>query len=121
MAIEIRRDKNGELAVLVSFDTCSKRFESNHERNTFFRGLYGWNQVIKKKDKKYTYRREGLLDDIPHIKVDNSVFIVALKRFQEILEYLREWEEKVNYKTFRVLLEDEKFEKLKRGKKIEIR
>ncbi|MDI6799011.1 MAG: hypothetical protein QMD12_03425 [Candidatus Aenigmarchaeota archaeon] len=108
-------------AVLICFSVRSGRFESHYERNKFFRGLYGWKQMIRKeicagkpgkKEKVYTYRREGLLDEMPHIKVDQSSFIVPEDEFEKITRFLKEWHDKVIWKTFKVLLdEDEFFEK----------
>ncbi len=112
--IEIK--KTGKhTAILISFDITSEKFDSNYERNKFFRGLYGWNQTIKKQssDKVYTYHREGILNEMPYIKVDNSVFIVAMQEMQKILDYMEEWHDKVVWKTFRVMLDDEQFQKLK--------
>ncbi len=120
MKIKINRNKSGKLAVLVSFNIHSEKFESNYERNKFFRGLYGWTQVIRKGHCEYRYHREGLLDEIPHIKVDNSVFIVALKEMERILKYMKEWEDKIDYELFRVLLDPKDYEKLK-SKNIKIK
>lgn len=116
---KIKVRKKGKTAVLISFDTKTDKFESNYERNKFYRGLYGWVQKIRKGEKCYEYRKKGLLDEIPHIKVDNSVFIV--REMEKILDYLRDWDEKVEYNTFDVLLDDDKFKKLKKeGRNIEI-
>ena len=96
------KNKKDANAAIVSFNTCGKKFDSNYERNKFFRGLHGWKQIIRKNKKKYTYKREGLLDEIPHIKVASSAFIVALNHLEEILDYLEEWEPKVQFKTFKI-------------------
>ena len=103
-------------AVLVCFSVKSERFESHYERNKFFRGLYGWKQMISKKvvegekpktqKEFYTYRREGLLDDIPHKKVDQSSFIVPEDESDRIIGFMEEWHDKVMWKTFKVLLDN---------------
>lgn len=104
-------------AILICFSVKSGKFESYSERNKFFKKLYGWKQVIRKevrmekKEKAYVYKREGLLDEIPHLKVDQSSFIVPEDEFERIVEFLREWHDKVIWKTFKVLL-DEDFEEL---------
>lgn len=121
MRINIKRNKDGEVAVLISFDCHSEKFESKYERNKFFRGLYGWKQTIRKDKSVYNYRREGLLDEIPHIKVDSSVFIVAMKEMNRILKYMKEWEDKIDYKIFKVLLDQDRYERLEnKGKEIKI-
>lgn len=106
MRIEVRKDGNST-AILISFDMDCSKFDSNYERNRFFRGLYGWDQVIRKNNNVYHYHREGVMNDVPHIKVDNSVFIVAMEEMQRILDYFNGWENKIHWKTFQVLLEPE--------------
>ena len=104
-------------AVLICFSVKSGRFESHYERNKFFRGLYGWKQMIAKKivvgekprmqKEFYTYRREGLLDEMPHKKVDQSSFIVPEDDSDRIINFMEEWHNKVIWKTFKVLLEED--------------
>jgi hypothetical protein len=111
--------KEEKRAVLFAFSVQSSKFESHYERNKFFRGLYGWKQMVKKevivskrqgpKEKVYTYRREGLLDEMPHEKVDQSSFIVPEDDFAKINKFFNEWRNKVIWKSFKVLL-DEDFE-----------
>ena len=119
MEIKIRGGK-GNRAVLISFSTHSEKFKSNYERNKFFRGLYGWTQVIRKDESEYRYRREGLLDVIPHIKVDNSVFIVAMKEMEKLMKYMKEWDDKIDYDFMNIFLEPEEYKKIK-PKEIKIR
>lgn len=98
--------------ILITFTVRSKKFKSNYERNKFFRALYGWKQMLRKGDKKYTYEREGLLDRIPHKKVDQSSFIVKTDDFDEIENFFDEWAGKVMSNTFKVLLERDMFKEL---------
>lgn len=63
----------------------------------------------KKEEKFYTYRREGLLDEVPHKKVDQSSFIVPEDDSERITSFMEKWHNKVIWKTFKVLL-DEDFE-----------
>ncbi|MCS7105707.1 MAG: hypothetical protein NZ942_00065 [Candidatus Aenigmarchaeota archaeon] len=104
-------------AVLICFSVNSEKFKSYSERNKFFKKLYGWKQVIRKeikigkKEKAYVYERQGLLDEIPHLKVDQSSFIVPEEEFEKIVEFLKEWHDKVIWRTFKVLL-DKEFEEL---------
>jgi hypothetical protein len=99
-------------AVLITFTVKTERFDSVYERNKFFRMLYGWKQIIRKelvrkpKEKVYVYRRVGLLDEIPHVKVDQSSFIIPEKEFQKVFKFLKEWHDKVMFRTFKILLED---------------
>ena len=109
MKIEVR-NKDGKTAILISFDTVREKFESPSERNRFYWQLYGRKQVVIKQSKRYEYQREGLLEEIPHIKVADSVFIVAMNHMKKMMEFFDEWEDKVELKTFPVLL-DKKEEK----------
>jgi hypothetical protein len=110
----MKEEKRG---VLIAFSVQSGKFESHYERNKFFRGLYGWKQMIRKEivvnkkhkpqEKFYTYRREGLLDEIPHEKVDQSSFIVPENDVEKIMKFFEEWSDKVMWKSFKVLLDDD--------------
>lgn len=121
MRVEIRGSGN-RTAVLVSFSVRSERFESNYERNRFYSGLYGRVQRVRHGREVYAYRREGLLDEIPHIKVDNSVFIVALRELERVMRYMQEWRQKIEYKAFPVLLEPQDLKELEpRPKTIRVR
>lgn len=107
-------------AVLVAFSVKSEKFGSSYERNKFFRELYGWKQMIRKeilvegngkpKEKVYVYRREGLLNEIPHKRVDQSSFIIPEEEFEKIEKFMEEWKEKVMWKVFKILLEEDIFE-----------
>ncbi|MBI4895970.1 MAG: hypothetical protein HY832_00265 [Candidatus Aenigmarchaeota archaeon] len=105
MRIEIR--KNGLNAVIITFHTKIERFESDYERSKFFRELYGWKQTVPNNGKKYLYHRPGLLDDVPHIKVADSAFIVALKDMERMLEYFKEWSDKVEYEMLEIIMRNQ--------------
>jgi hypothetical protein len=105
MRVEIRR--NGANAVIITFHTFAEKFDSNYERSKFFRELHGWNQVVPKNGKKYTYRRAGLLDEVPHIKVADSAFIVAMEHMKRMMEYFREWQDKVEYDIMEIMMRDQ--------------
>ncbi|MBW6461717.1 MAG: hypothetical protein K0B07_01585 [DPANN group archaeon] len=91
-------------AVLVSFSVRSKMFDSDYERNKFYRGLYGWRQKIKKSYGDYEYYRGGLLDEVPFFKVDKSLFIIACKDIKLIKAYMDTWVQKVEYNIFEIIL-----------------
>jgi len=91
--------------VLICFSVNSQRFKSNYERNKFFRALYGWKQVIEKGGKRYVYERQGILDSVPHKKIDQSSFIVEAEDFERIERFFNKWRRKVVHNTFKVLLE----------------
>ncbi|MEM5853612.1 MAG: hypothetical protein QXG39_00735 [Candidatus Aenigmatarchaeota archaeon] len=103
-------------AVLIAFSVRSEKFQNFYERNKFFRELYGWKQMIKRgsgqkkrKEKVYVYRREGLLTEIPHKKIDQSTFIIPEDEFRKMEEFMREWEKKVIWNVFKILLEEDIF------------
>ena len=102
MRIEIRK-KGMRSAVIITFHT-TKRFESDYERSKFFRELYGWKQMVPKEEKKYFYRRNGIMDEIPHIKIADSVFIIALRNMQKMMRFFEEWNDKVDYDMMEVML-----------------
>ncbi len=100
MRVEIRRFKN---AALITFRTNADKFDSDYERIKFFRGLYGWKQTVPRHNKRYLYHRKGILSDVDHRKVADSVFIVALENLKRIQEYFDQWEEKVAYDIITIL------------------
>ena len=112
MKVEIRK-RQGNTAILISFDTVREKFESASERNRFYWELYGRRQVVIKQSGRYEYDREGVLEDIPHIKVADSVFIVAMENMKRMMEFFKEWHDKVEFETFPVLLDQRKKKELR--------
>lgn len=102
-------------AVLVAFSVRTEKFDSPSERNKFFRTLYGWTQTVPKENKQYTYHRRGILDEMPHEKVDQSSFIIPEDNFDTVVNFFEEWTNKVIWKTFKVLLEDGMMEEMFRA------
>lgn len=92
-------------ASLLTYSTERQNFDSVYERNKFYRGLFGYKQTVKKNGKTYEYDKDGLMDRIPNIRIDDSVFIIAKKRTPEVKDYFVEWEPKVSYHIFKVILE----------------
>ena len=118
MRIEIHRKKE-QTAILISFDTLKEKFESASERNRFFWELYGRKQVVVKQSGRYEYDREGLLEEIPHIKVADSVFIIAMEHMKKMMDFFKEWQDKVEFETFPVLLDERKKRELEKEIEIE--
>ena len=96
-----------EEAALLTYNTHREKFESVYERNKFYRGLFGYKQTVKKNGKKYEYEKDGLMDEIPNTRIDDSVFIVAKMHVERLENYFLEWGEKVSHHIFTVLIEDE--------------
>lgn len=119
MKIEIRK-KGNSTAVLITFNTQVEKFESNSERIKFFKELHGWKQVVNKPSGRYEYDREGILDEIPHLDVDKSVFIIMQEHMRQMERFFKEWEDKVEFRTFPVLLNRQQIRKLEREKEVEI-
>src|SRR3989344_1746651 len=113
--MQIRIRKQGEhQAVLISFDTDSEKFDSNSERNKFFQDPEGRSKIFGKKSSRYVYEREGVLDTIPHLNVAQSVFIVMQENLRAMEEFFSQWEDKVQVKTFPVMITGEELETLKK-------
>jgi len=95
-----------EEASLLTYDTNRSKFDSVYERNKFYRGLFGYKQKVKKNGKEYEYEKEGLMDEIPSIRIDDSVFILANTYTERVEDYFSKWGEKVTYHIFTVLIDD---------------
>ena len=105
--IIVRKEGNTTKAVIISFDTRAEKFESPSERNKFFRGLHGWEQQVPRGEKTYRYRRPGLLDDVPHVKISNSVFMFMAEHMRRVEEYFLQWNEKVEFDMLEVMLQQQ--------------
>ncbi len=109
MRVEIRKERS---AVIITFHTHVERFESGYERSKFFKELHGWNQTVPRNDKRYVYRRKGFLEEIPHVKIADSVFMVAEQRVKEIENFFSQWEEKVEFDIMHVKVMEERMRKM---------
>ncbi len=58
------------------------------QRARLFRQLYGW--LDKSQFGKYEYEREGLLTNIPHVKLMRGVFIVRKQDKKKITDFLKD-------------------------------
>lgn len=96
----------GKKASLLTYNTQRKHFDSVYERNKFYRGLFGYRQTVKRNGKKYEYEKDGVMDEVPNIRIDNSVFIVAKSGVSRLEDYFAEWKNKVEHRFFTVIVED---------------
>jgi len=48
----------------------------------------GWKD--KSQYSRYTYEREGFIDNLPYVKVDRSIFIFRKEDREKVLSFLRE-------------------------------
>ena len=92
---------------IIAFRVQSKTTQA--KLNKFCRKFYGYND--KSCYGKYTYKRKGLLDDIPHINPIRSLLIVKNEDCDKVVLFL----EKYNAEIFvrNVMLEETDMEKLK--------
>lgn len=93
-------------ASLLTYNTRREKFKSVYERNKFYRGLFGYKQTVKRNGKKYEYEKEGLMDEIPNVRIDDSVFLLGNGYVKKVENYFVEWGDKVSHHIFKVLLED---------------
>lgn len=92
--------------IIITFNVKSGAGK-NSERVKFFKQLYGWEQTVPGKKKTYEYHREGVLDEVPHKRIDQSAFIVPENEVEKIMQFFEQWHKKVIFNTFKVLIEDE--------------
>ncbi|HDN84131.1 MAG TPA: hypothetical protein ENG47_00050 [Candidatus Aerophobetes bacterium] len=69
-----------------------------------------WGYKDKSNFGKYTYKREGLLDKIPHISPIKGVIIVRGKDYKKIFEFLKD---KADIFSRRIILTAKDKKKLK--------
>jgi hypothetical protein len=107
MRIEIRK---GDMpVVIISFHTRNEKFESDYERSKFFRELHGWKQTVPRNGKRYVYERKGVLNEIPHIKVADSTFIVPSEDAHALMNYMHEWADKVECEMLNMMMRQQEF------------
>ncbi len=58
------------------------------QRARLFRQLYGWKD--KSQFGKYEYNRDGLLSNVPHVKLMRGVFIVRKRDKKKITGFLKD-------------------------------
>lgn len=77
--------KEEELGNLVGFTINAGT--SPADRRRFFRALYGWRD--KSQFGKYEYEREGLLSNIPYVRLTRGVFVVAQENKLKVKRFLK--------------------------------
>jgi len=95
-------------AVMFTFSMKSASV-TNSEKTKFFKELYGWTQTVPGGKKKYVYHREGVIEEMPHEKVNPSSFMVPENDAERMMEFFDEWGKKVMLRTFNVLLDNDDF------------
>ena len=93
--------------ILIAFTVRTEKIKNSSEKTKFFKQLYGWTQVIPKENKTYTYHREGVLDEVPHVRVDQSSFIVPEDDTDRVFHFFEEWGNKVMWRNFKILLDED--------------
>jgi len=46
------------------------------------------------------------MDEIPHLRIDDSVFIVAQESADKVVSYFNEWGQKVSFHRFKVVIDE---------------
>lgn len=84
------------------------RFKKKTEQksiNQFCKKFYGQN--TSSHGGKYQYRRQGLLDNIPHIKLIGGVIIVTKDFTEKVIGFLKEYNAEFYVREVILLHEDE--------------
>jgi len=84
------------------------RFKEKTEQksiNQFCKKFYGQN--TSSHGGKYQYRRHGLLDNIPHIKLIGGVIIVKKDSTEKVIDFLKEYNAEFYIREVILLYEDE--------------
>jgi len=110
--------KHEKKAVMFTFSMKSSGV-SNSEKTKFYKELYGWTQTVPGGKKKYVYHREGVIEEMPHEKVDQSSFLVPEDDADKMMDFFDDWSKKVMMRTFKVLLDggDDLFKEMRPMKK----
>jgi hypothetical protein len=74
--------------------------------NSFIQKFYG--QDTTTHGGKYRSHKHGLLEDIPHVKLQRGVIILLVKDFETVLKFLYEYKAEVQVRDVILTHEDEK-------------
>jgi len=83
---------------------------SRSDTDRFLRELAGHND--KSNHGKYTYRKRGILDEIPHIKLVRSVIVVSSNKSTQIINLIKKYG--INAYIRDILLTEDDINKLKK-------
>lgn len=91
-------------AKLITYSLINQQISA---QNQFRKELNGHNDVSH--HGRYKYRREGLLDKIPHIKPSRGTIIVPTKEFAKIINLIKKYDAKM--KVFDIQIDKSEFKK----------
>lgn len=95
-AQEGEEERTGKLVVITSI----YRKAGQRKTDRFVKKFYG--QTTTSHGGKYQYRRKGLLDKIPNIKLGRGVIIVRHQDLPQITNFLDQWQ--AEYATRTIIL-----------------
>jgi len=78
----------------------------NTEISKFCQRFYGQN--TSSHQGKYIYRRKGLLEEIPHIKLIRGALIVLENDIETIVNFLEAYNAEIHVRTIKLTTDDEK-------------
>ena len=78
---------------------------SSNKSTQLYKALHGYTD--RSNHGKYTYQRDGLLDEIPHRKVIKGVFILRKKDSQKFVDLLEKYEIEHYVRNIELMAEDE--------------
>lgn len=73
--------------------------------NQFCKKFYG--QETSSHGGQYRYRRKGLLDNIPHVKLIGGVIIVSSENADKVMQFLKDYDAEFFIRKVILLPEDE--------------
>ena len=93
------------LGVQFTFDV---QYKSNYERVRFYKKLYGY---VDYSNKKYKYKRKGILSGLRYLRPTHSVIILTMKDAPLLRKFFKQ--NKVKFSENAVMLHEAQARKLK--------
>lgn len=90
--------------IIILYRIRTKTTKSNTEK--FCREFYGY--MDKSNYGKYQYRRKGLLDRIPHIKLIRGAIIIQKGNCNKVTQFLKRFNAEVHVRTIILTEKDKK-------------
>ena len=97
------------MGIIAHMEVCILVFHlpkkmNNTDLGKFMKRFYG--QETSTQAGKYRYRRKGLLDSIPHLKLLRGVVIIRKSDLEDVMKLLIEWNAVVDQRIIEPTEED---------------
>lgn len=88
-------------AEIITYETKDM---TNSKRSIISKRLFGFTD--RTRDSKYTYKRKGILESIPHVMITKKTFVVSVKDGGKIKDVIKKFG--ANVKSWKIEINEKK-------------